>query len=82
MAMFKDATYILTVRDAHPGVATRRLYDAHSVPGVQRRDFVSFCQGWIVEGIFDKIVQRSVQVEHGLTDMNQFGGALADDVNA
>ncbi|MEA2729134.1 MAG: hypothetical protein QOF70_3609 [Acetobacteraceae bacterium] len=34
MAMFKDATYILTVRDAHPGVATRRLYDAHSVPGV------------------------------------------------
>jgi hypothetical protein len=34
MAMFKDATYILTVRDARPAVATRRLYDAHSVPGV------------------------------------------------
>ena len=62
--------------------AYRLLLAGHAVPGVEGGDLVGLGQGREVEGILDEIVQRAFQVEHGLADVDQFGGALANDMDA
>src|SRR5258706_16302485 len=54
----------------------------HPVPGVQPGDLVGFGQRWLIERILDEIIDSAFEVEHGLADMDQLGGALAEDVDA
>ena len=53
-----------------------------SIPGVQRRNFVRFGQGRVIESIVDKIIQRAFQGQHRLPDVDQFGRAFTYDMHA
>src|SRR4051812_42966682 len=52
------------------------------VQPVERRRLVALGQRRVVEHRIDEVVDRSAERHHGLTDVNQFGRALADDVHA
>src|SRR5882724_10854089 len=54
----------------------------HPVPRIQSGDLVGFRQRRIVERVLDEVVDRAFEVEHGLADMDQLGGAFAEDVHA
>src|ERR1700753_840277 len=55
---------------------------AHTVQSVERGNFITFRERWIVEDRIHKIIKLSAQRHHGLADVQQFAGALADDVDA
>src|SRR5215469_15419009 len=55
---------------------------AEPVDSVKRRHFVAFGQGRIIEYRFDEVVDPAAEGQHRLTDVDQLGCALADDVDA
>ena len=64
---------------AIPDRAAGGLLDA--VKTVQGSDFVGLRHGREVEDGIDEIVDRAAEGDHGLADMNQIGGLLADDMH-
>ena len=44
--------------------------------------FVTFGKGGVVENVVDKIIDFPTVRQHGLTDMHELSGALADDMHA
>src|SRR5579885_697215 len=49
---------------------------------VKRRRLVTFCERRIVEDRIHEIIHRALENEHRLPDVQQFGGAFADDMHA
>src|SRR5258707_11206927 len=60
----------------------QKIVAAQPVEAIKRGGLVAFRQRGIVEHGIHKVVDVAVVGEHGLTDVNQFAGALADDVDA
>src|SRR5713226_9094061 len=60
----------------------QKIVAAQSVEAIKRGGLVAFRQRGIVEHSIHKVIDVAVVGEHGLTDVNQFAGALADDVDA
>src|SRR3569623_2354377 len=54
----------------------------HTVEGVDGGDLVGLREGRVVEGVLDEVVDGAAEVEDGLSDMYELGGAFADDVCA
>src|SRR3569833_360996 len=54
----------------------------HAVEGVEGGDLVGFGERGVVEGVLDEVVDGAAEVEDGLSDMYELGGAFADDVCA
>src|SRR5688572_21126854 len=54
----------------------------HPVERIERCDLVPLRQRRIVERVLDEIVDRALEVEHCLADVDQLGSALAQDVDA
>ena len=47
-----------------------------------RSVLIRLAERWVVEDLFDKVVDRSVVVENCHSDVNQLGSALADDAHS
>src|ERR1700733_15311492 len=60
----------------------RVLHMGHAIPRIKRGDLVRLRQRRIVKSVLDEIVQRALQVEHRLAELNQLGGALPHNVHA
>lgn len=52
-----------------------------SVKSVQRGDLVAFRQCWGIKNRVYKGVDRALETYHGLSDVNEFGCAFANDMN-
>src|SRR5579883_1370456 len=52
------------------------------VEAVERRSLVAFRQGRVVKDGIDEVIHGSAENHDGLADVQQLGGALADDVDA
>lgn len=46
----------------------------HPVPRIQACNLVGFRERRIVEGVFYEIFDRALEVQHGLADVDAFGG--------
>src|SRR5690606_18062728 len=55
---------------------------AHAVPGVEPGNLVGFRKRRIVEGVLDKVVHGSLEVEHRLADVDKLGCPFTDDMDA
>ena len=55
---------------------------AHAIQPVESRNFITFCESWVVEHRIYEIIQCSTQCHHSLSDVQQLAGALADDVHS
>src|ERR1039458_4830883 len=55
---------------------------AYPVQPVERRNFIAFRQGGVVEHRIHEVLQLSAQRHHRLADVQQLAGAFADDVHA
>ena len=53
----------------------------HPIHTVEGGDLVTFRQRRVVEDRIDEIIDLAMKVHDGLTDVNQFRGSFADDVN-
>lgn len=54
---------------------------ADAVQSVERGNFITFRESWIVEDGFYEIIKLSAKSHNGLSDMHQFAGTFADDVD-
>ena len=54
----------------------------HPVDAVERRRLVALGQGRVVEHRVHEVVDLAAETQHRLTDVDQFAGAFADDVDA
>ena len=55
---------------------------AHAVPGVEGGDLVGFGERRVVEDRIPEVSDITVVLHDRLADVDQFGGTLAEDVNA
>jgi hypothetical protein len=58
--------------------ARRHASARHPVPGIQPGDLVGFGQRRIVERILVEVIDAAFEVERGLADIDQFGGAWSN----
>src|SRR5690242_14994310 len=63
------------------GVEWRVSAACQLIGRVEGRDLVALRQGRIIEDRIEEIVEPGPQAEHGLPDVEQLGGAGADDVD-
>src|ERR1017187_1326937 len=63
-------------------IATPLIELAYPVQPVERRDFIAFRQGGIVEHRIHEVLQLSAQRHHRLANVQQLAGAFADDMHA
>src|SRR3569623_412058 len=54
----------------------------HTVEGVEGGELVGLGEGRVVEGVLDEVVDGAAEVEDGLSEKYELGGAFADDVGA
>src|SRR5580698_956801 len=62
--------------------SSARLWALELVHTVERRHFVSFGERRVIEYRVAEILHSAAEIQHGLADVNDFRGALADGVDA
>src|SRR5215471_14547232 len=69
-------------RCSQAGKKTARSDGHDFVVAVECRHAIAFGEGGIVEGVLDEEIDFPPESHHGLTDVDQLRGALADGVDA
>src|SRR4051794_15530881 len=58
------------------------LVAVQTAEAVEGGGFVALGQGWVVEDCVNEVVDRAAEDHDGLTNVDEFAGAFADDVDA
>lgn len=58
------------------------LTGTHPVPCIQTGNLVGLCERWIVEGVVHEEIDRAFEIDHRLTDMDEFRCPFAHDMRA
>ncbi len=68
------------VLSMRPPLSVRR--PGKPVDAVERGSLIALCEGGVIEHRIDEVVHSTAERHHCLSNVQQFGGALSDDVHS